>query len=202
MGADQYSLRLDPILCLGGPSSTDSGLSTWRERRPACGRPTIATPILGWPASHSEMAKRIHSFSWEATSLGDPRGWPSTLRTAVDLILDSPLPQIVLLGPELIQIYNDSYAIVMDAKHPSGLGQPTSECWPEVWPFNREHYAAVMNGDRTRSGADRARAAVPAKRQNLLRYGARRGEVLNRRSDPPIGLEEMTTSTHKIACQR
>lgn len=92
------------------------------------------------------MAERIRSFGWDATSLGDPRGWPQTLRTVVDLILQSPLPQIVLWGPDLIQLYNDSYAIVMGAKHPSGLGQPTSECWPEVWSFNRQHYAAVMNG--------------------------------------------------------
>lgn len=28
------------------------------------------------------------------------------------------------------------YRALMGLKHPQGLGQPTRECWPEVWHIN------------------------------------------------------------------
>jgi PAS domain S-box-containing protein len=54
---------------------------------------------------------------------------------------------VVLWGPELIQIYNDGYLALMGAKHPAGLGQPTQECWPEVWHINEPIYARVWQGE-------------------------------------------------------
>ena len=53
---------------------------------------------------------------------------------------------VLLWGPELVQIYNDGYAEIMGKKHPAGMGQPTSECWPEVWAFNEPVYAQVREG--------------------------------------------------------
>lgn len=54
---------------------------------------------------------------------------------------------VVLWGPDLVQIYNDGYAVVTGARHPRALGQSTRECWPEVWHFNAPVYAAVMAGE-------------------------------------------------------
>jgi hypothetical protein len=51
----------------------------------------------------------------------------------VELVLASPLAMVVLWGADLIQIYNDAYASICATKHPAALGQPTQECWPEVW---------------------------------------------------------------------
>lgn len=34
----------------------------------------------------------------------------------------------------------------MANKHPAGMGQPTAECWPEVWHFNAPIYAQVRGG--------------------------------------------------------
>jgi PAS domain S-box-containing protein len=42
---------------------------------------------------------------------------------------------MLFLGPNLIQIYNDSCRDWMGAEHPACLGQPVSEFWPEVWDF-------------------------------------------------------------------
>ncbi len=53
---------------------------------------------------------------------------------------------VALWGPDLVQIYNDGYAEIMGQKHPAGMGQATSECWPEVWKFNEPVYNQVRDG--------------------------------------------------------
>ena len=92
----------------------------------------------------SEMAGRCRALDWSSTPLGGVEQWPEPLRTVAGLVVASPTPMIALWGPELVQIYNDGYRDVMGAKHPAGLGQPTRECWPEVWGFTRPVYAGVM----------------------------------------------------------
>ena len=94
-----------------------------------------------------EMRSLISAKDWSASAIGSFDVWPLSLKAAVDLILDSPLATIVLWGPDLVQIYNDAYALIAGAKHPRALGQPTRECWPEVWSFNSPIYDAVMAGD-------------------------------------------------------
>ncbi len=94
-----------------------------------------------------EMATRIRQFDWSTTPLGPSSQWPSHLAATVDLMLGHGFPMIVLWGPELIQLYNDSYAEVMGDKHPEGLGMPTRECWPEVWQINGPIYDRVWQGE-------------------------------------------------------
>ncbi|MDB4877257.1 MAG: cph1A [Gemmatimonadetes bacterium] len=94
-----------------------------------------------------EMKGRCRTFDWAASALGPVEGWPQSLRTIVTTILDSAFPNIVLWGPELIQIYNDGYREVMGAKHPLGLGIPTRDCWPEAWGFNQPIYERVLRGE-------------------------------------------------------
>ena len=84
---------------------------------------------------------------WSTTPLGPRDAWPRSLRAIVDLILESPIPMIVLWGDELIQVYNDGYAVIAADKHPKALGQPTAECWPEVWSFNGPIYDKVRTGE-------------------------------------------------------
>jgi PAS domain S-box-containing protein len=81
---------------------------------------------------------------WGSTPLGPVEAWTASLRTMAGFVVASPLPMVVLWGPERVQIYNDGYRDVMGEKHPAGLGQPTRECWPEVWVFNAPIYEAVM----------------------------------------------------------
>ncbi|EIM26759.1 PAS domain S-box protein [Microvirga lotononidis] len=99
------------------------------------------------PPGTGEMAGRIRTHDWAATPLGPLETWPQSLRSAVDLILPNGLPMIVLWGPELIQIYNEGYARIMGLKHPAGLGQPTRDCWPEVWHINEPIYERVRAGE-------------------------------------------------------
>jgi PAS domain S-box-containing protein len=93
------------------------------------------------------MARRIREFDWSTTPLGPVFGWPQSLKSAVDLTVANGFGMIVLWGPDLIQIYNDGYRQVMDAQHPAGLGQPTRECWPEVWHINEPIYRRIWAGE-------------------------------------------------------
>jgi PAS domain S-box-containing protein len=101
----------------------------------------------GWPFADGEMAQRVRTHDWAATSLGPVEQWPVTLRMTVKLVLAHPFANVVLWGPELVQIYNDGYRELMGLKPPAGLGQPTRECWPEVWYINAPIYERVWNGE-------------------------------------------------------
>lgn len=52
--------------------------------------PALEQPM--WPAGDGEMARRIRAFDWSVTPLGPPAGWPQSLKTVVDLMLDSAFP--------------------------------------------------------------------------------------------------------------
>ncbi len=101
---------------------------------------------LVFPGS-DELSAICRAKDWSATPLGPVEGWPQSLKTAVSIALSSAFPMIVLWGPELIQIYNDSYKTLMGDKHPSGLGQRNRDCWPEVWRINETIFPRVFQGE-------------------------------------------------------
>lgn len=96
---------------------------------------------------HDGMAARIARHDWSSTPLGACEQWPPHLRATVDLMLAHGFPMIVLWGEQLVQLYNDGYAEILADKHPGGLGQPTRECWPEVWHINGPIYQRVWQGE-------------------------------------------------------
>jgi signal transduction histidine kinase/DNA-binding response OmpR family regulator len=80
------------------------------------------------------MGRRINDHDWSATPLGPNESWPPSLRTAVDLMLNSRHPMWIGWGPEITFLYNDAYLSVLgDAKHPWALGRPAAEVWAEIW---------------------------------------------------------------------
>ena len=84
-------------------------------------------------AGGSEMAALMRSVDWAATPLGPVERWPQALRTMVGLLLRNRFAMLLWWGPELVQLYNDAYRPVLGDKHPRAMGQPTAECWPEIW---------------------------------------------------------------------
>ena len=96
-----------------------------------------------------EMRARCREVDWAATSLGPVATWPSAIRSAVRLCLDSGFPMCVHAGPEQVLLYNDAYVGigVLDAgKHPHALGRPAREVWSEVWDRIAPSYAALLAG--------------------------------------------------------
>lgn len=122
-----------------GRLNTEQFFSALRSQRSSS---RLRTPegVRAWPAGNGELATMVRKHDWSSNPLGPVATWPQGLRTAVELVLACRFPMVVLWGPQLIQIYNDAYCNIMGRRHPAGLGQPTEECWPEVWHINRPIY--------------------------------------------------------------
>ena len=87
-------------------------------------------------AIKGEMAERVRAFDWASTPLGPIAQWPQSLKTAVGMVLLSPVPIVMLWGEDGIMIYNDGYSEFAGQRHPSLLGSKVREGWPEVADFN------------------------------------------------------------------
>jgi signal transduction histidine kinase len=98
-------------------------------------------------AGPGELRARCREVDWGATPLGDVAAWPQSLRTAAQLVTAAGLPNILLWGPALTQIYNDAYAAIIGAKHPRALGRGNEEVWPEVWHINGPIFERVFAGE-------------------------------------------------------
>ncbi|CAA9347932.1 MAG: Chemotaxis protein methyltransferase CheR, partial [uncultured Gemmatimonadaceae bacterium] len=98
-------------------------------------------------AGTGEMRARCRALDWQATPLGAVDAWPAGLRAVAATVLASAFPAVLLWGEALVQVYNDGYRALMGGKHPSGLGQPTRACWPEVWHLNAPIYERVRAGE-------------------------------------------------------
>ncbi|NUZ05804.1 hybrid sensor histidine kinase/response regulator [Piscinibacter koreensis] len=99
-----------------------------------------------WPHASGEMARRIAGFDWTTTPLGPIEEWPQSLRSAVDLMLESAHPVFLVWSDHLTSLYNDGHAVILGAKHPSALGQPFSQVFAEVWDEFRPLVEATMAG--------------------------------------------------------
>ncbi|WP_095170377.1 PAS domain-containing sensor histidine kinase [Pseudomonas sp. Irchel 3H3] len=88
----------------------------------------------------------IARLDWTQSPLGAASQWPQSLRTAVDIVIHSPMPMLLLWGPQLAQIYNDGFALLAGNKHPEAFGQPTHLTWPELEDFTTPIYHAVLQG--------------------------------------------------------
>ncbi|MDN3221170.1 PAS domain-containing hybrid sensor histidine kinase/response regulator [Pseudomonas nunensis] len=94
----------------------------------------------------SDAQALIARLDWSRSPLGAASTWPQSLRTAVDIVIHSPMPMLLLWGPQLTQIYNDGFALLAGSKHPHAFGQPTHLIWPELKDFTDPIYSAVLQG--------------------------------------------------------
>lgn len=97
----------------------------------------------GWGG---EMAQRIRAFDWASTELGPIDKWSCSLSSAVQMLLASPMPMVMLWGQAGHMIYNDSYSVFAGGRHPYLLGTPVELGWPEVADFNRHVLDTCLAG--------------------------------------------------------
>ncbi|MDJ1494946.1 ATP-binding protein [Cytophagaceae bacterium DM2B3-1] len=96
-----------------------------------------------------EMGALIRSMDWSKTPLGPVEDWPQSLKTTVSLCLSSTFPILIAWGPELIQIYNDSYRPICGAKHPESMGQNFKICWETALPVVGGAFDRGLAGEGT-----------------------------------------------------
>jgi signal transduction histidine kinase len=114
-----------------------------------------ATGRLAFLAGGGEMGSLIRSYDWSATPLGAPEQWPSSLKTAVGIMLASGYPMYIAWGPGFTQLYNDAYRPILGStKHPGALGRSTRETFREIWDFIGPMFESVMASGTASTFAD------------------------------------------------
>jgi signal transduction histidine kinase/CheY-like chemotaxis protein len=105
--------------------------------------PEASVGCDGW---RGEMAQRIAAHDWSNTAPGPVDQWSKGLRSAVRLLLASPVPLVMLWGKPGTMIYNDAYSVFAGGRHPFLLGKPVEEGWPEIAEFNRHVVDTCLSG--------------------------------------------------------
>lgn len=85
-------------------------------------------------------ARTAVSYDWSGSSLGEPTRWPATLRVAADLLLNSPLPGLLVWGRETILVFNEAYATLAGL----GCGRVPGGSVPSVLPPPLSAASAAM----------------------------------------------------------
>ena len=101
----------------------------------------------------SSKPEALAGFDWASTDLGPPSGWSSAWLTAIQLCMDAVDPTSVMLGPELVQLFNDAYAALVAGKG-HRFGRPVAENWPEIWDAVGAPVRAVLETGQALSLAD------------------------------------------------
>ena len=107
----------------------------------------MASSQAAWLAG-GEIGKIIRLLDWSQTPIGPVESWPQSLKTAVDILLNSRFPMFIWWGCELTNIYNDAYTPMLGARHPQALGQSARCVWADVWPVVGPQVEVVMSEGR------------------------------------------------------
>jgi PAS domain S-box-containing protein len=110
---------------------------------------------LSSQAHSTEIARLLAELDWSRSPIGDPEGWPQSLKTTVGLMLAAQAQIVLFWGPEFVALYNDSYAPTIGDKHPRALGRPARENWAELWDDLGPLLRDVRKTGRTFSAKDR-----------------------------------------------
>lgn len=95
------------------------------------------------------MADAIRANDWQATPLGPVSGWPQSILTAINLGFSANFQLLVLVGPELVYIYNDASISIFGNQHPGSLGRPVADVWPDAWETLGPMLDSVMSTGKT-----------------------------------------------------
>ncbi|TPX13919.1 uncharacterized protein E0L32_005619 [Thyridium curvatum] len=74
----------------------------------------------------------VDSIDWASTPLGPVRNWPARLQQAFSHILADSRPIAIYWGDDYTTVYNEAFSRLCGSKHPSLLGKPVDEAWPDV----------------------------------------------------------------------
>jgi PAS domain S-box-containing protein len=114
-------------------------LAVDKRRRPA-------QAAGAWPFARSEMAERIRAYEWTSTPLGPLEHWPSSLRTLVDLMLQSPRMMAVCWGPQALLLFNDAFYRLVGPRGALALGRSAFDTCAGARAVFEPHLRAALAG--------------------------------------------------------
>lgn len=77
----------------------------------------------GNPAIDADL-EYIRNLNWSESSIGPIESWSPELLALINLAILSPQPQLFLLGPDSIILYNTAYGVLLRDHHPLYQGRP------------------------------------------------------------------------------
>lgn len=101
---------------------------------------------LLFPGNRSRMAALLRGRDWSEHPLGPIERWPTSLKTAVGIVLDSPVIKVLLWGADLFTFYNDGYISLLGTEPRHGIGEPFADFRPSVCQDIEPFVAAAMTG--------------------------------------------------------
>jgi PAS domain S-box-containing protein len=93
-----------------------------------------------------EAAQIIRDHAWSDTPLGEVESWTAPLRVTTAMLLQSPVPIVMLWGADGVMIYNDAYSVFAGHRHPAIFGSKVREGWAEIADFNDNVMKVVLSG--------------------------------------------------------
>jgi hypothetical protein len=106
--------------------------------------PVSARELL---AGDDRIRVAFRSHDWSETPLGDESTWSPALRSSLLHILWSAFPNMVLWGPDLVQLYNEPYLDLVGDARAAGLGLSARDAGAIEWALQESIYARVMAGE-------------------------------------------------------
>src|SRR3982751_1784321 len=94
-----------------------------------------------------DMSERIRRFDWSKSSIGPVENWNQSLRSALNICVNSNFPIALYWGKELCLLYNDAWSPIPGNKHPWALGRPAREVWPEIWDDIEPQFVKAFSGE-------------------------------------------------------
>ncbi|GGM86982.1 hypothetical protein GCM10011609_24440 [Lentzea pudingi] len=105
------------------------------DRVVGSGRP-VPTPAVraseAMFAAGGRLGRLMSTVDWGITALGPVDRWPVVLRDTLAMVLTNPVPMDLMWGPDLLQLYNDSYRDLISERHPEALGRSVFQVWPDA----------------------------------------------------------------------
>ena len=177
-----------------------SAPATVTEVPPPVG-PSRATELPPFLQAGGNMGALIGGFNWGDTALGPLADWPESMTAVLALMLRSQVPMVMMWGRGGVMLYNDSYSVFAQKRHPLSLGRSVCETWPEVAAFNEKVLVHCLAGN-TLSYKDQEflldRSGMPEQMWINLDYSP----VLDAAGTPVAVLAILVNTTAKVRAER
>ncbi|WP_210318484.1 GAF domain-containing protein [Aureimonas endophytica] len=105
---------------------------------------------LSFLAGGGEAARMIRARDWTGHPLGAPEVWPSSLKVALSLVLNSPESMILSWGPDLHFFFNDAYFPLLGPRLSWAMGARFDEVWADAMAQALPIIEAAMAGESRR----------------------------------------------------
>jgi PAS domain-containing protein len=104
------------------------------------------TDALCYPfLADGKAAERIRAIDWSRTAIGPVSGWSESFKGLLGTMSHSRQPMVLLVGADLVQIYNDAYIDKGLSRHPDQMGALLRSTWPELVEALDDEFADVLN---------------------------------------------------------